>query len=56
MSQGGKQKGRQKITGRQLDRQVPNGQRERNADNRFLIISYAGNIVLLSTAMPISHD
>lgn len=51
-----RQKGRQKITGRQSDRQAPNGQRERKADNRFSIISNAGNIVLLSTVMPISHD
>lgn len=51
-----RQRGRQKITGRQSDRQAPNGHRERKADNRFSIISYAGNIVLLSTVMPISHD
>lgn len=35
---------------------LPNGQREKKADNRFPIISYAGSIVLLSTAMPMSHD
>lgn len=55
-SQEGRQKGSQKITGRESDRQVPNGQRERKAYNRFPIISYAGSIVLLSTVMPISHD
>lgn len=55
-SQEGRQKGRQKITGKWSDRQVPNGQRERKADNRFPIISYTGNIVLLSTVLPISHD
>ena len=49
-------KRRQKITHRQTDREAPNGQGERKGDNRFPIISYTGNIVLLSTVMPISHD